>query len=58
MHMLLFCSVISCDLKITAAAAAMNSVEGAGEGEQGVLRQVQAVDIREEKRKHLLAQQH
>ena len=41
MHMLLFCSVISCDLKITAAAAAMNSVEGAGEGEQGVLRDVQ-----------------
>ena len=31
-------------------------MEGAGEGEQGVLRQVQAVDIGEEKRKHLLAQ--
>jgi hypothetical protein len=30
------------------------SVEGAGEGEQGVLRQVQAVDLGEEKREYLL----
>jgi hypothetical protein len=37
-----------------AARRHLHSMEGAGEGEQGVLRQVQAVEIRKGRREQLL----